>query len=146
MSVEALKNNEYSTEEMLNDFFTKEMKDVVNSVPEMSESEIKQLNKSQLYEIFLQSERKTYKDNNWEFIIVNLKNQKRKLYYTLGKPLKNGLTYIAMDTIDDFHISIWKKNKDKIIWVYAKIEDDSSIKNIHKWNLTYKNGDLLPEK
>ncbi len=55
MSIETL-NDKNSTREMLNDFFSKEMKKVVDSVPEMSENEIKQLNKSQLYEIFSQSE------------------------------------------------------------------------------------------
>jgi len=56
MSVEALKNNEYSTNEELNDFFSKEMKELANSVPEMNENEIKQLTGSQLHEIFLESE------------------------------------------------------------------------------------------
>lgn len=146
MSVETLNNNEYSTEEMLNDFFTKEMKEVVDSVPEMNESEIKELNESQLYDIFLQSEWKNYQDQNGYYILVNYKNKKRKLYYTLWKPLKNGHTYIAVDTIDDPYISIWRKTWEKVTWVYAKIEDDSSIKSIHRWNLTYKNGDLLPKK
>ena len=146
MSVEALNNKEYSTKNELNNFFNQEIKEVVNSVPEMTENEIKQLNVTELHNILSQSEWKTYKDNNWEYIIVNHKNLKRKLYYTLWKPLKNGHTYIAVDTIDDYHISIWRKTWDKIIWVYAKIEDDNSIKSIHKWNLTYKNGDLLPQK
>lgn len=151
MSVEILNNNEPSTEEMLHDFFTKEIKEVVNSVPEMTENEIQQLNVTELHNILSQSEWKTYKDNTWEYIIVNHKNLKRKLYYTLWKPLKDGHTYIAVDTINDPHISIWKKTWERITWVYAKIgytktENDSSIQNIHKWNLTYKNGDFLPKK
>ena len=145
MSVEALKKDEYSTKEMLNDFFTKEIKEVVNSVPEMNEDEIKQLTGSQLYNIFLQSEWKTYHDKNWEYILVDLKNQKRKLYYTLGQPLKNGHTYISMDTVEDFNISIWKKVWDKVVWVYADI-DYNNAKNIYKWNLTYKNGEFRPKK
>ena len=142
---ETLNNNEYSTENELNNFFKNEMEKVVNSVPEINENEIKQLNKSQLYEIFLQSEWKSYHDKNWEYILIKYKNQKRKLYYTLGQPLKNGHTYIAVDTIDDFHISIWKKVWDKIVWVYAEIEGNNT-KNIYKWNLKYKNGDFKPEK
>jgi len=145
MSVEALKNNEYSTNEELNDFFSKEMKELANSVPEMNENEIKQLTGSQLHEIFLQSEWKTYKDNNWEYIMVNFKNQKRKLYYTLGQPLKDGHTYISVDSIENFNISIWRKFWNKIVWVYADIENNNA-KNIHKWNLTYKNGEFQPKK
>ena len=94
---------------------------------------------------FLQSEWKTYKDNNWEYIIVNLKNQKRKLYYTLGKPLKDGHTYISVDSVDNYNICIWRKVWDKIVWVYANIENNNA-KNIYKWNLTYKNGELQPKK
>lgn len=145
MSVEALKNNEYSTSEELNDFFSKEMKELVNSVPEMNDNEIKQLTASQLDEIYLQSEWKTYKDNNWEYIIVNFKNQKRKLYYTLGKPLKDGHTYITTDSIDNYSISIWRKVWNKIVWVYAEIKGEKAT-NIHKWNLTYKNGEFQPKK
>lgn len=145
MSVETLKNNEYSTSEELNDFFSKEMKELANSVPEMNENEIKQLTGSQLHEIFLQSEWKTYKDNNWEYIMVNFKNQKRKLYYTLGQPLKDGHTYISVDSIENFKISIWRKFWNKIVWVYADIENNNA-KNIHKWNLTYKNGEFQPKK
>ena len=144
MSVEALKNNEYSTEEGLFNL-KKEINETINSTPEMNENEIKQLTGSQLHDIFLQSEWKTYKDNNWEYIIVNLKNQKRKLYYTLGKPLKDGHTYISVDSVDNYNICIWRKFWDKIVWVYADIENNNA-KNIHKWNLTYKNGELQPKK
>lgn len=144
MSVEALKNNEYSTEEGLFNL-KKEIKETINSTPEMNESEIKQLTGPQLHDIFLQSEWKTYKDNNWEYIIVNLKNQKRKLYYTLGKPLKDGHTYISVDSVDNYNICIWRKVWDKIVWVYANIENNNA-KNIYKWNLTYKNGELQPKK
>lgn len=144
MSVETLKNNEHSTEEgLLN--LKKEINETINSIPEMNEDEIKQLTGSQLYNIFLQSEWKTYKDNNWEYIIVNLKNQKRKLYYTLGQPLKDGHTYISVDSIENFNISIWRKSWDKIVWIYADIENNNA-KNIHKWNLTYKNGEFQPKK
>jgi flagellar basal body-associated protein FliL len=55
MSVEALKNNEYSTEEGLFNL-KKEIKETINSTPEMNESEIKQLTGPQLHDIFLQSE------------------------------------------------------------------------------------------
>lgn len=144
MSVEALKNNEYSTEEGLFNL-KKEINETINSTPEMNENEIKQLTGSQLHNIFLQSEWKTYKDNNWEYIIVNLKNQKRKLYYTLGKPLKDGHTYISVDSVDNYNICIWRKVWDKIVWVYANIENNNA-KNIYKWNLTYKNGELQPKK
>lgn len=144
MSVEALKNNEYSTEEGLFNL-KKEINETINSTPEMNENEIKQLTGSQLHDIFLQSEWKTYKDNNWEYIIVNLKNQKRKLYYTLGKPLKDGHTYISVDSVDNYNICIWRKVWDKIVWVYANIENNNA-KNIYKWNLTYKNGELQPKK
>ena len=54
MSVEALKNNEYSTEEGLFNL-KKEIKETINSTPEMNESEIKQLTGPQLHDIFLQS-------------------------------------------------------------------------------------------
>ena len=54
MSIETL-NKRNSTEEMLNDL-AKEVKETLNSVPEMNENEIKQLTGSQLYKIFLQSE------------------------------------------------------------------------------------------
>jgi len=144
MSVEALKNNEYSTEEGLFNL-KKEINETINSTPEMNENEIKQLTGSQLHDIFLQSEWKTYKDNNWEYIIVNLKNQKRKLYYTLGKPLKDGHTYISVDSVDNYNTCIWRKVWDKIVWVYANIENNNA-KNIYKWNLTYKNGELQPKK
>ncbi len=144
MSIETLKN-ESSPEEMLNDFFSKEIKELANSVPEMNEDEIKQLTGAQLYNIFLQSEWKSYHDKNWEYILVDFKNQKRKLYYTLGQPLKNGHTYISMDTVEDFNISIWKKVWDKVVWVYADI-DYNNAKNIYKWNLTYKNGEFRPKK
>lgn len=144
MSVETLKNNEYSTEEGLFNL-KKEINETINSTPEMNENEIKQLTGSQLHDIFLQSEWKTYKDNNWEYIIVNLKNQKRKLYYTLGKPLKDGHTYISVDSVDNYNICIWRKVWDKIVWVYANIENNNA-KNIYKWNLTYKNGELQPKK
>ena len=144
MSVETLKNNEYSTEEGLFNL-KKEINETINSTPEMNENEIKQLTGSQLHNIFLQSEWKTYKDNNWEYIIVNLKNQKRKLYYTLGKPLKDGHTYISVDSVDNYNICIWRKVWDKIVWVYANIENNNA-KNIYKWNLTYKNGELQPKK
>ena len=144
MSVEALKNNEYSTEEGLFNL-KKEIKETINSTPEMNESEIKQLTGSQLHDIFLQSEWKTYKDNNWEYIVINLNNKKRKLYYTLGKPLKDGHTYISVDSVDNYNICIWRKVWDKIVWVYADIENNNA-KNIHKWNLTYKNGELQPKK
>jgi len=144
MSVEALKNNEYSTEEGLFNL-KKEINETINSTPEMNENEIKQLTGSQLHDIFLQSEWKTYKDNNWEYIIVNLKNQKRKLYYTLGKLLKDGHTYISVDSVDNYNICIWRKVWDKIVWVYANIENNNA-KNIYKWNLTYKNGELQPKK
>ena len=144
MSVEALKNNEYSTEEGLFNL-KKEINETINSTPEMNENEIKQLTGPQLHDIYLQSEWKTYKDNNWEYIIVNLKNQKRKLYYTLGKPLKDGHTYISVDSVDNYNICIWRKVWDKIVWVYANIENNNA-KNIYKWNLTYKNGELQPKK
>ena len=108
-------------------------------------NEIKQLNGTELYNIFLQSEGKTYKDNNWEFVIVNHKNQKRKLYYTLGQPLKNGHTYVSIDSVENYYISIWRKVWDKVVWVYAEIGSNSA-KNIHKWNLTYKNGEFQPKK
>ena len=144
MSVETLKNNEHSTEEgLLN--LKKEINETINSIPEMNENEIKQLTGSQLYNIFLQSEWKSYHDKNWEYILVDFKNQKRKLYYTLGQPLKNGHTYISMDTVEDFNISIWKKVWDKVVWVYADI-DYNNAKNIYKWNLTYKNGEFRPKK
>ena len=144
MSVEALKNNEYSTEEGLFNL-KKEINETINSTPEMNENEIKQLTGPQLHDIFLQSEWKTYKDNNWEYIIVKLKNQKRKLYYTLGKSLKDGHTYISVDSVDNYNISIWRKSWDKIVWIYADIENNNA-KNIHKWNLTYKNGEFQPKK
>lgn len=144
MSVEALKNNEYSTEEGLFNL-KNEIKETINSTPEMNENEIKQLTGPQLHDIYLQSEWKTYKDNNWEYIIVNLKNQKRKLYYTLGKSLKDGHTYISIDSIDNYNISIWRKVWDKIVWIYADIENNNA-KNIYKWNLTYKNGEFQPKK
>jgi len=144
MSVEALKNNEYSTEEGLFNL-KKEIKETINSTPEMNESEIKQLTGPQLHDIFLQSEWKTYKDNNWEYIVINLNNKKRKLYYTLGKPLKDGHTYISVDSVDNYNICIWRKVWDKIVWVYANIENNNA-KNIYKWNLTYKNGELQPKK
>ena len=144
MSVEALKNNEYSTEEGLSNL-KKEINETINSIPEMNENEIKQLTGSQLHDIFLQSEWKTYKDNNWEYIMVNFKNQKRKLYYTLGQPLKDGHTYISVDSVENYSISIWRKSWDKIIWIYADIENNNA-KNIHKWNLTYKNGEFQPKK
>ena len=144
MSVEALKNNEYSTEEGLFNL-KKEIKETINSTPEMNENEIKQLTGPQLHDIFLQSEWKTYKDNNWEYIIVNLKNQKRKLYYTLGQPLKDGHTYISVDSVENYSISIWRKSWNKLVWIYAEITDNNA-KNIHKWNLTYKNGEFQPKK
>ena len=144
MSVETLKNNEHSTEEGLFNL-KKEIKETINSTPEMNENEIKQLTGPQLHDIFSQSEGKTYKDNNWEYIIVNLKNQKRKLYYTRGQSLKNGHTYICTDTVENFKISIWKKVWEKIVWVYADIENNGA-KNIYKWNLTYKNGEFQPKK
>lgn len=144
MSVETLKNNEHSTEEGLFNL-KKEIKETINSTPEMNESEIKQLTGSQLHDIFLQSEWKTYKDNNWEYIVINLNNKKRKLYYTLGKPLKDGHTYISVDSVENYSISIWRKSWDKIIWIYADIENNNA-KNIHKWNLTYKNGEFQPKK
>ena len=146
MSIETL-NDKNSTREMLNDFFSKEMKEVVDSVPEMSENEIKQLNKSQLYEIFSQSEWKSYKDQNWDYyILINYKNQKRKLYYTLGKNLKNGHTYISIDSVDNYHISIWRKDWSKIVWIYAEIGNSNIAENIYRWELTYKNGDFRPKK
>ena len=144
MSVETLKNNEYSTEEGLFNL-KKEINETINSTPEMNENEIKHLTGSQLHDIFLQSEWKTYKDNNWEYIVINLNNKKRKLYYTLGKPLKDGHTYISIDSIDNYNISIWRKVWDKIVWIYADIENNNA-KNIYKWNLTYKNGELQPKK
>lgn len=141
MSIETL-NREDSTAKMLNGL-ANEIKE--NLTPEMNENEIKQLNGTELYNIFLQSEGKTYKDNNWEFVIVNHKNQKRKLYYTLGQPLKNGHTYVSIDSVENYYISIWRKVWDKVVWVYAEIESNSA-KNIHKWNLTYKNGEFQPKK
>ena len=144
MSVETLKNNEYSTEEGLFNL-KKEINETINSIPEMNENEIKQLTGPQLHDIFLQSEWKTYKDNNWEYIVINLNNKKRKLYYTLGKPLKDGHTYISVDSVDNYNICIWRKVWDKIVWVYANIENNNA-KNIYKWNLTYKNGELQPKK
>lgn len=143
MSIETL-NCEDSTAKMLNGL-ANEIKENLNSIPEMNENEIKQLNGTELYNIFLQSEGKTYKDNNWEFVIVNHKNQKRKLYYTLGQPLKNGHTYVSIDSVENYYISIWRKVWDKVVWVYAEIESNSA-KNIHKWNLTYKNGEFQPKK
>ena len=145
MSIETL-NKRNSTEEMLNDL-AKEVKETLNSVPKMNENEIKQLNKSQLYEIFLQSDWKTYEDNNWKFIIVNIKNQKRKLYYTLWKKLKDNLPYICTNTIehDNFNISIWIPNWKEIKWVYAHISKNNSVTDIYKWNLAYKNGDFQPK-
>ena len=143
MSIETL-NREDSTAKMLNGL-ANEIKENLNSIPEMNENEIKQLNGAELYNIFLQSEGKTYKDNNWEFVIVNHKNQKRKLYYTLGQPLKNGHTYVSIDSVENYYISIWRKVWDKVVWVYAEIESNSA-KNIHKWNLTYKNGEFQPKK
>ena len=143
MSIETL-NREDSTAKMLNGL-ANEIKENLNSIPEMNENEIKQLNGTELYNIFLQSEGKTYKDNNWEFVIVNHKNQKRKLYYTLGQPLKNGHTYVSIDSVENYYISIWRKVWDKVVWVYAEIESNSA-KNIHKWNLTYKNGEFQPKK
>ena len=144
MSVEALKSNEYSTEEGLFNL-KNEIKETINSTPEMNESEIKQLTGPQLQDILLQSEWKTYKDNNWEYIVINLNNKKRKLYYTLGKPLKDGHTYISVDSVENYSISIWRKSWDKIVWIYADIENNNA-KNIHKWNLTYKNGEFQPKK
>ncbi len=143
MSIETL-NREDSTAKMLNGL-ANEIKENLNSIPEMNENEIKQLNGTELYNIFLQSEGKTYKDNNWEFVIVNHKNQKRKLYYTLGQPLKNGHTYVSIDSVENYYISIWRKVWDKVVWVYAEIGSNSA-KNIHKWNLTYKNGEFQPKK
>ena len=143
MSIETL-NREDSTAKMLSGL-ANEIKENLNSTPEMNEDEIKQLNGTELYNIFLQSEGKTYKDNNWEFIIVNHKNQKRKLYYTLGQPLKNGHTYVTIDSVENYYISIRRKVWDKVVWVYAEIESNSA-KNIHKWNLTYKNGEFQPKK
>lgn len=143
MSIETL-NREDSTAKMLNGL-ANEIKENLNSIPEMNENEIKQLNGAELYNIFLQSEGKTYKDNNWEFVIVNHKNQKRKLYYTLGQPLKNGHTYVSIDSVENYYISIWRKVWDKVVWVYAEIGSNSA-KNIHKWNLTYKNGEFQPKK
>ena len=67
------------------------------------------------------------------------------MYYTLGKPLKNGHTYISMETIMDNNIGIWRKVWDKVVWVYADI-DYNKAKNIYKWNLTYKNGEFRPKK
>ncbi len=145
MSIETLKNNN-STKEELNNFFTKEIKKLANSVPEMNENEIKQLNGSQLYEIFLQAEWKSYQDKNWEYILINFKNQKRKLYYTLWKPLKDNHTYICVDSIEDYHISIWRKNWDKVVWIYAEIGNSNTAENIYKWDLIYKNGDLQTKK
>ena len=143
MSIETL-NREDSTAKMLNGL-ANEIRENLNSTPEMNENEIKQLNGTELYNIFLQSEGKTYKDNNWEFVVVNHKNQKRKLYYTLGQPLKNGHTYVSIDSVENYYISIWRKVWDKVVWVYAEIESNSA-KNIHKWNLTYKNGEFQPKK
>lgn len=143
MSIETL-NREDSTAKMLNGL-ANEIKENLNSIPEMNENEIKQLNGTELYNIFLQSEGKTYKDNNWEFVIVNHKNQKRKLYYTLGQPLKNGHTYVSIDSVENYYISIWRKVWDKVVWVYAEIGSNYA-KNIHKWNLTYKNGEFQPKK
>lgn len=143
MSIETL-NREDSTAKMLNGL-ANEIRENLNSTPEMKENEIKQLNGTELYNIFLQSEGKTYKDNNWEFVVVNHKNQKRKLYYTLGQPLKNGHTYVSIDSVENYYISIWRKVWDKVVWVYAEIEGNSA-KNIHKWNLTYKNGEFQPKK
>jgi hypothetical protein len=62
MSIETL-NREDSTAKMLNGL-ANEIKENLNSIPEMNENEIKQLNGTELYNIFLQSEGKTYKDNN----------------------------------------------------------------------------------
>lgn len=143
MSIETL-NREDSTAKMLNGL-ANEIRENLNSTPEMNENEIKQLNGTELYNIFLQSEGKTYKDNNWEFVVVNHKNQKRKLYYTLGQPLKNGHTYVSIDSVENYYISIWRKVWDKVVWVYAEIESNSA-KNIHKWNLIYKNGEFQPKK
>ena len=143
MSIETL-NREDSTAKMLNGL-ANEIKENLNSIPEMNENEIKQLNGAELYNIFLQSEGKTYKDNNWEFVIVNHKYQKRKLYYTIGQPLKNGHTYVSIDSVENYYISIWRKVWDKVVWVYAEIGSNSA-KNIHKWNLTYKNGEFQPKK
>lgn len=152
MSIETL-NDKNSTREMLNDFFSKEMKEVVDSVPEMNEDEITQLNESQLYEIFSQSEWKSYHDQNWEYILVNFKDKdknkdkKRKLYYTLWKKLKDNLPYICTNTIehDNFNISIWIPNWKEIKWVYAHISKNNSVTDIYKWNLAYKNGDFKPK-
>ncbi len=146
MSVETLKNNEHLTEKgLLN--LKKEINETINSIPEMSENEIKQLNESQLYEIFLQSEWKSYKDQNWDYyILINYKNQKRKLYYTLGKNLKNGHTYISIDSVDNYHISIWRKDWSKIVWIYAEIGNSNIAENIYRWELTYKNGEFRPKK
>ena len=54
MSIETLKNSNSA----LNDL-AKEVKETLNSVPKMNEDEITQLNESQLYEIFSQSEWKS---------------------------------------------------------------------------------------
>ena len=156
MSIETLKNSNSA----LNDL-AKEVKETLNSVPKMNEDEITQLNESQLYEIFSQSEWKSYHDQNWEYIIVdikdkkvdikdkkvNIKDEKRKLYYTRWKKLKDNLPYICTNTIehDNFNISIWIPNWKEIKWVYAHISKNNSVTDIYKWNLAYKNGDFQPK-
>jgi len=142
MSIETLKNSNSA----LNDL-AKEVKETLNSVPKMNEDEITQLNESQLYEIFSQSEWKSYHDQNWEYILVDFKDKKRKLYYTLWKKLKDNLPYICTNTIehDNFNISIWIPNWKEIKWVYAHISKNNSVTDIYKWNLAYKNGDFQPK-
>jgi flagellar hook-basal body complex protein FliE len=54
MSIETLNNRDSFKEDLYN--LAKEVKETVNSTPEMNENEIKQLTGSQLHDIFLQSE------------------------------------------------------------------------------------------
>ena len=113
--------------------------DIINPTPEMNSDEIMWLSKEKLHQIYSSYDRMiTHQDKNWFYIIIN----KKKLYFTAGKDLQNNRTYIDINAGEgDNYISIWKKNWNKIMWVYL---DD--VGNIYKWNLKYENGSLQPKK
>lgn len=120
--------------------------ETIDSTPEMSKKEIDNLNWTELMNIFKQTNKDSKRDNIWEYIIVQHKGKNRKLYFTLGKDLKDGHAYITFDSFDgDNNISIWIKKWNKITWIYSDLEGNS-FKKIYRWELIYKKGSFEPKK
>lgn len=157
MTTETEKKESLSTDmpEIIDLTKTKEV--LEENIPMLTIKEINELNEEKelpqvLWSIYVHCEDNivTTKENE-HFSIIKYKGSNRKLYQTLGKPLKDNRTYISTETGEgDVSIGIWVKVWNSIKWVYSDTITRNGkcwvAQNIHKWNLKYVNGWFLPKK